>query len=153
MTLQRSDFTVWKKRVLWGLDTLQLSTFTFNTNNNPSLFNTLVSKSPAVGQSSHQHWPCNTNQLWQKGVRKLAGKITFLFVSKQVYSELSEEEGLHHNPSRLHSDSNPMRGGWFHIDRGQWAASVDNMKVNQMINTANTDLFSPLAIVKTPTSW
>lgn len=29
----------------------------------------------------------------------------------------------------------------------------DNMKVNQMMNMANTDLFSPLAIVRTPNSW
>lgn len=44
-----------------GLDTLQWSKFTCNTNNSPFHFNTPVSESPAVSQPLHQHWPHNTN--------------------------------------------------------------------------------------------
>lgn len=41
-----------------------------------------------------------------------ASRQNHLFVvSKQVRSELSEEEGLNHNPSCLYSDSNPTREG------------------------------------------
>lgn len=42
---------------------------------------------------------------------KASRQIHLFVVSKQVCSELSEEEGLNHNSSCLHSDSNSMRGG------------------------------------------
>lgn len=53
----------------------------------------------------------NTNRPRQRGVRQLAGKITFFVVSKRVRRELHGEEGLNHTQSRLPSDGEPMREG------------------------------------------
>lgn len=196
-----------------------------------------------------------------KGTEEASRQNHLFVVSKQVCSELGEEEGPDHNSSSLHSDADLTRAGRLRFDKSEQAASFpqrcksklvgqvaatgingslsastlgalslfdiyqqdpsaqgsltclwildyfiilsldgtyntclvhtvfkekyrsiwtrprnfslykryqsvsvkpliirlitqrDNMKVNQMINMANTDLFSPLAIVKSPTSW
>lgn len=112
---------------------LGLHSFTSDTNNSPTCFNTSVSKSPAAGRTLHQCWPRNTNRSWQGAARKLAGKNHLFVVSKQVCSGHSEEEGLNHNSSCLHSDGNPKRGGWSQLDMSWRPARVPQRGENKLV--------------------
>lgn len=127
---------VWQKRVFWPLDTLQWGNVTSNTNNNLSCFNTPVSKSPAVSQSWHQHWPLNTNQPWQQGVRKLAGKITFLLCqSKCVQSSVKKRVSITTHRVYTQTVTRPEK------DRGGRAASVPQRDKNKLVGrVAATDI-------------
>lgn len=58
-----------------------------------------------------------------KGTEKASRQNHLFVVSKQVCSELGEEEGPDHNSSSLHSDADLTRAGRLRFDKSEQAAS------------------------------
>lgn len=58
-----------------------------------------------------------------KGTEEASRQNHLFVVSKQVCSELGEEEGPDHNSSSLHSDADLTRAGRLRFDKSEQAAS------------------------------